>query len=206
MENEKSLMQYLEDINGCKENIREQLIVKGLTSIENAKFTEFADKIESWVIDSGNTQPEQSADYIYSNGYLTNGTETNEIIIFNKYKIELDGDTCVFYLTCQPEYPLYFGEPPYYDIVFTVDIPTSYVIDSFKIYDEQSTEKDEEGYAPHDHKPNPRYSTIIRDGKEYDSFVRLVNPRDYDDNFGSDYVKITEAKYKITIRKNDTSI
>ncbi len=192
MENEKSLMQYLEDINGCKENIREQLIVKGLTSIENAKFTEFADKIESWVIDSGNTQPEQSADYIYSNGYLTSGDVTNEIINFVPYEIVLDGEgKCVFDFTCPVEYPIYDGE--HFDIIFTVDVPETYTLTKFEFLDESS-----DSYINQAYKENPRYTTVVRNGVTYKSYVRQVEDNN---DYGSDYVALAPLQYRITIEK-----
>lgn len=192
MENEKSLMQYLEDINVCKENIREQLIVKGLTSIENAKFTEFADKIESWVIDSGNTQPEQSADYIYSNGYLTSGDVTNEIINFVPYEIVLDDEgKCVFDFTCPVEYPIYDGE--HFDIIFTVDVPETYTLTKFEFLDESS-----DSYINQAYKENPRYTTIVRNGVTYKSYVRQVEDNN---DYGSDYVAMAPLQYRITIDK-----
>lgn len=192
MENEKSLMQYLEDINGCKENIREQLIAKGLTSIENAKFTEFADKIESWVIDSGNTQPEQSADYIYSNGYLTSGDVTNEIINFVPYEIVLDDEgKCVFDFTCPVEYPIYDGE--HFDIIFTVDVPETYTLTKFEFLDESS-----DSYINQAYKENPRYTTIVRNGVTYKSYVRQVEDNN---DYGSDYVAMAPLQYRITIDK-----
>lgn len=192
MENEKSLMQYLEDINGCKENIREQLIVKGLTSIENAKFTEFADKIESWVIDSGNTQPEQSADYIYSNGFLTGGTR-KDIVNLEAYKIELDSDnTCEFRLTCAKEFTIWTGED--YDIVFTVEVPEAYTITKCVWLNEANSDEE----MPQDLKPNPRYTSINRNGITYNSFVRVVEGDDMMNDTG---LNINDVKYIITIKK-----
>lgn len=185
-------MQYLEDINGCKENIREQLIAKGLTSIENAKFTEFADKIESWVIDSGNTQPEQFADYIYSNGYLTSGDVTNEIINFVPYEIVLDGEgKCVFDFTCPVEYPIYDGE--HFDIIFTVDVPETYTLTKFEFLDESS-----DSYINQAYKENPRYITVVRNGVTYKSYVRQVEDNN---DYGSDYVAMAPLQYRITIEK-----
>lgn len=188
MENEKSLMQYLEDINGCKENIREQLIAKGLTSIENAKFTEFADKIESWVI----AQPEQSADYIYSNGFLTGGTR-KDIANLEAYKIELDSDnTCEFRITCAREFTIWTGE--HYDIVFTVEVPESYTITKCVWLNEANNDEE----MRQDLKPNPRYANITRNGVTYNSFVRVVEGDDMMNDVG---LNTTDVKYIITIQK-----
>ena len=194
-------MDNLIAIENCKNDIMNALKGKGV-DMDGVKFSEYAGKIDALQFESGDapSTPAPSADCIYTNGYLTGGTEKNEIIFFSPYEIELDGDgKCVFYLTCPVEYPIYDGE--HCDIVFTVDVLTSYEIDSFKIYDELAEGADDEGYVDHRYKTNPRHSTIIRDEKEYNSYVRVVNPKDDTDDFGSDYVKIAEAKYKIIIKK-----
>ena len=98
-----TLIDNLNEINVCKENIKNALIDKGV-DMSGVKFSEYAGKIDALKIesgDSGTTTPTPTVDYIYSNGYLTSGDVTNEIINFVPYEIVLDGEgKCVFYFTC----------------------------------------------------------------------------------------------------------
>ena len=76
-----SLMDNLIAIENCKNDIKSALINKGVDMTDVA-FSGYAEKINALQLESGDTPaPTPSADYIYSNGYLTGG-ETNEIINF----------------------------------------------------------------------------------------------------------------------------
>lgn len=194
-----SLIDNLNAINTCKEEIKSALEGKGVDMTDVA-FSGYAEKIASLQLESGDTPstPAPSVDYIYSNGYLTNGTETNEIINLIPHEIVLDSNNenkCVFYLTCPAEYPIYDGE--HFDIIFTVDVPTSYNIVGFSLYAPLSDDADAEGYINQPYKENPRHSTIVRDGVTYNSYVRQV-----EDNvdYGSDYVATGTLQYRITIK------
>lgn len=207
---EKTLIDKLNDINEYKNNIKSALGSKGFKKedgedidMETVKFSEYADMIAQLQLpESGDTPtptPTPSTDYIYSNGFLTNGTETNEIINFVPYEIVLDGDgKCEFELTCPDEisgYEPYENSLGMMDVIFTVDIPTAYNISKFEWLDESSTPP---VYIDIDYKDNPRYSTIVRDGVTYKSYVRQVS-----DNvdYSSYDVQYAPLKYKITIEK-----
>ena len=102
---EKTLMQYLEDINTCKENIKNALKDKDV-NMSGVTFNGYAQKIRDLQLVSGDTPstPTPSVDYIYSNGYLTNGNKRNEIVTLVPYEIELDDKgECSFELTCPDE-------------------------------------------------------------------------------------------------------
>jgi hypothetical protein len=113
MEEKTTLIGNLEKIKGCKDAIKEVLDTKGFKNtdgddidIESVPFSEYAKMIAQLQLpESGDTPtPTPSAEYIYSNGFLTNGVETNEIINFVPYEIVLDGDgKCEFELTCPDE-------------------------------------------------------------------------------------------------------
>lgn len=193
-----TLIDNLNEINDCKTAIKTALENKGVV-MTTVKFEDYAGKIDALQLESGDTPstPTPSADYIYSNGYLTNGTETNEIINLIPHEIVLDSNNenkCVFYLTCPAEYPIYDGE--HFDIIFTVDVPTSYNIVGFSLYAPLSADADAEGYINQLYKENPRHSTIVRNGVTYNSYVRQV-----EDNVdcGSEYVATGTLQYRITI-------
>jgi hypothetical protein len=192
------LIDNLTAINNCKEDIKTALINKGV-NMDGVSFSGYAGKIESLKLDSGDTpSPTPSADYIYSNANLCDVdgnllVEDSDIINFTPYEIKLD-DTGKFEieLICPEEIPSYEGGS-YYDIVLTIDIPTSYEISNFEYYDAGTTT-----YYVRDVKPNPRHSIIIRNGVEYKSYVRQM-----DDNkdIASEYLAYEPFRYKITINK-----
>lgn len=192
-----SLIDNLNAINTCKEEIKSALEGKGVDMTDVA-FSGYAEKIASLQLESGDTPstPAPSADYIYSNGYLTNGTETNEIIYFVPYEIALDDNgEFIIELTCPEEIPGYKdGENGYCDIILTVDVPTKYNITNFEYFDEAFTST----YVQQPFKVNPRYSTIIRNGVEYNSYVRQVSDNN---DYGSADVQYAPLKYRITIKK-----
>jgi hypothetical protein len=193
-----SLIDNLNAINDCKEDIKTALVNKGVV-MDGVAFSEYATKIDALQLESGDTPaPTPSADYIYSNANLCDVdgnllVEDSDIINFTPYEIKLD-DTGKFEieLICPEEIPSYEGGS-YYDVVLTIDIPTSYEISNFEYYDAGTTT-----YYVRDVKPNPRHSTIIRNGVEYKSYVRKM-----DDNkdIASDYLAYEPFRYKITINK-----
>ena len=195
------LIDNLNAIKDCKDAIKESLIGKGV-DMTNVKFADYATKIDELQLASGDTPstPAPSVDYIYSNGYLTNGTETNEIIYFVPYEIELDSEGyCAFELTCPDEISGYESDGVslgMMDVIFTVDIPTTYSISKLEWLDETGAEP---VYIGIDYKVNPRYSTIVRNGITYNSYVRQVSDNN---DYGSYDVQFAPLKYKITIEKN----
>ena len=186
-----SLIDNLNAINACKEDIKSALVDKGV-NMDEVTFSDYAEKIRALQLASGDepSTPAPSADYIYSNGYI--GDETNEIINFIPYEIELDGEgKCVFNFTCPVEYPIYDGE--HFDIIFTVDVPETYTLTKFEFLDESS-----DSYINQPYKENPRYTTVVRNGVTYNSYVRQVEDNN---DYGSDYVAMAPLQYRITISK-----
>ena len=111
-----TLIDNLNAINDCKSAIKTALENKGVV-MTDVKFEDYAGKINSLQLESGDTPSTPSADYIYSNGYLTSGTETNDVITFNSYEIVLnDEGNFIIELTCPEEIPGYEGGS-YYDII-----------------------------------------------------------------------------------------
>lgn len=191
---EKSLMQYLEDINTYKEAIKNAINEKGGEHyMDNVSFSDYAVKINELQLSSGDepSTPTQSAEYIYSNGFITGG-QRKDIANLESYQINLDSDnTCEFRLTCAKEYIIYTGED--YDIVFTVEVPKTYEIIKCVWLDESNNDKE----MTQDLKPNPRYTEIERNGIIYDSFIRIVDGGD----MMNEGVNQADVKYIITIKK-----
>ena len=190
-----SLVNNLNAIKDCKEDIKTALINKGV-DMTDVKFSEYAEKINSLQLESGDTptpSPTPSVDYIYSNGYVEGGDETKDIISFEPYEITLDSEgKFVIELICPEEIPSYEGGT-YFDIIFTVDVPNTYTITNFEYYDEGTT-----NYYEHEFKANPRHSTVNRNGVTYNSFVRSV----FDNkDIASEGLKYEPYRYKITIEK-----
>lgn len=189
-----ALIDNLNAINVCKQNIRIALEDKGV-DMSNVTFSEYAEKIVSLKLGSGDGGSETpSVDCIYSNGYLTNGTETNEVINLVPYEIELGEDgRFSIELTCPIEICVINYEN--YDIIFTVEIPDKYQIveSGFEIMGIQGYENYAWGY-----KENPRYKTIVRNGVTYNSYVRVtIDGEDYN----SEDVATDVLYYRITIEK-----
>lgn len=189
-----TLIDNLNAINDCKAAIKTALENKGVV-MTNVEFKDYAVKIDELQFESGDTPstPTPSADYIYSNGYLTSGTETNDAITFNSYEIVLnDEGNFIVELTCPEEIPGYEGGS-YYDIIFTIDVPTSYQISKFEYFDQGTSL-----YYDRELKENPRHSTIIRNGINYNSYVRKMG-----DNLdiASEYLAYEPLQYRITINK-----
>ena len=189
-----NLIDNLNAINGCKEAIKEALVNKGV-DMTDVKFSDYAGEINKLQLASGDepSAPTPSADYIYSNGYPTGGTEENDIITFIPYEIALDGDgKFVINLTCPEEIPGYEGGT-YYDVIFTVDVPTTYSITNFELYAEGLSQ-----FVPQAYKINPRHTTVVREGVTYNSYVRLVEDNK---DYGSEYLAFEPLQYRITIEK-----
>lgn len=186
------LIDNLNAINTCKEDIRTALIDKGV-DMDGVEFSGYAEKIASLQFESGgggSTAP--SADYIYTNGYREDDA-AHEIIFFVPYEIELDSNNqFVIELMCPEEIPSYEGGT-YYDVIFAMEIPETYDITKFELYDFGTTD-----YYVKEYKVNPRYSTVVRNGVTYNSYVRKV----WDNkDIASEDVQYEPLKYKITIEK-----
>lgn len=190
-----ALIDNLNAINVCKQNIKVALEDKGV-DMSNVKFSEYAEKIVSLQLgsgDGGSETPIPSVDYIYSNGYIEGGA-LNEIINLTSYEIVLDNEgKFSIELTCPIE--ICVSNYENYDIIFTVEIPDKYQItdNGFEIMGIQ-------GYEPYawGYKENPRYKTIVRNGVTYNSYVRVtIDGEDYN----SEDVATDVLYYRITIEK-----
>ena len=196
-----SLIDNLNVINNCKEDIKTALINKGV-DMTGVTFTGYAEKINALQLESGDEPSTPSVDYIYSNGYITGGSVKNDIINFVPYEIVLDdNDQFIIELTCPTElFGLIndLGENVYPDIIFTFDIPTSYSIVAFDGYDPINNGGQ---YVTRPYKFNPRYNEgkVNRNGVDYISYVRKTS--DGEDYYSAD-VQASHLKYRITIKKN----
>lgn len=169
-----ALIDNLNAINDCKEAIKEALVRKNV-NMDGVIFSEYAAKIDELQFESGDTpDPTPSADYIYSNGYLTKGTKTNEIVNLVPYEINLTDGECSFELTCPVEYKIYEGS--FYDVVFTVEVPEKYEITKFVWLDEMNNDAE----MTQEFKVNPRYDNeidngiVVRNGIAYKSYTRVT--------------------------------
>ena len=186
-------MDNLNAIENCKNDIKSALINKGV-DMTGVAFSGYAEKINALQLESGDSPaPTPSADYIYSNGYLTNGTDVSDIVTFTPYEITLnDENRFAIELTCPEEIQSY-KDSSYFDIIFTVDIPDTYNVINFEFFEAISNT-----YIPQEYKENPRHTTIVRNGVTYKSYVRKV-----EDNidYGSEYIAFEPLKYRIIIEK-----
>jgi hypothetical protein len=188
-----NLIDNLNAIENCKNDIKNALINKGV-DMTGVAFSGYAGKIDELQLSSGDepSTPTPSAEYIYSNGFITGG-QRKDIANLESYQINLDSDnTCEFRLTCAKEYIIYTGED--YDIVFTVEVPNTYEIIKCVWLDESSNDKE----MTQDLKANPRYTEIERNGIIYNSFIRVVDGGDMMNESG---VNQADVKYIITIKK-----
>ena len=197
-----TLIENLEAIDKCKKDIKSALENKGV-DMTDVTFAGYAEKINALQLESGDTPaPTPSADYIYSNGYLTGGDKKNDIINFVPYEIVLDDNSqFIIELTCPTElFGLIndLGEYVYPDVIFTFDIPTSYSIVSFEGYDPINNGGQ---YVSRPYKLNPRFNEgrVYRNDVEYISYVRKTS--DGEDYYSAD-VQASHLKYRITIEKN----
>ena len=198
-----TLIENLDAINNCKEDIKTALENKGV-DMTGVVFSGYAEKINSLQLESGDTPtPTPSADYIYSNGYMENedGTPctTPDITTYVKYEIpELnDGESYELELFGPLEFIGYQkGDEDslfdYPDIVFGVDVPQNYTVD-LKIWNGSK-------YVDYGVKENKYHKDIIRDGVKYNSFVKGANSGYFWD--GSTVTDPSvKNKYKIIITK-----
>ncbi len=193
------LIDNLNAINDCKEAIKEALVRKGV-DMTTATFSDYATKIDELQFEPGDTPaPTPSADYIYTNGYIVpnDGEEpqSHDIIEYVSYEINVDDNNeYVINLICPEEIPGYWEDDKgYRDVILTVDIPNTYEMIGLERWDAGIKDYTDEGF-----KTNPRYSTIVRNGVEYKSYVRrTLDGEDY----GSSNVRYELYEYRITIKK-----
>ena len=188
-----SLIDNLNAINDCKEDIKNALINKGV-DMNGVTFSGYAEKINGLQLESGDTPsaPVTSADYIFTNGYTVCGSE-HDIVEFVSYEISLDeNNQFAIELICPEEIPSYEGSS-YCDIIFTVDIPEAYNITAFEFFEASSNAYIEQAY-----KENPRHDTTVRNGVTCKSYVRAVEDGI---DYGSEYIAFEPLQYKITIEK-----
>lgn len=174
-----------------KTSIDKVLEFKGLEVKEDVKFSEYSSEIEKLLTENepSTPTPTPSADYIYCNGNKS-GEEETDIINFTPFEIVLDDNGQFIIEVISPEeIPGYEGGT-YYDIVLTVDVPTTYQITNFELYN------DILGYVPQAYKANPRHSTVVRDGVTYNSYVRAVSDNN---DIGSTDIQYDPLQYRITI-------
>ena len=190
-----TLIDNLNAIDNCKKDIKTALENKGV-DMTGVAFAGYAEKINALQLESGDSEsgdtptPTPSADYIYTNAFLTGGTR-KDIVNLEAYKIELNSDnTCEFKLTCPKEYTIWTGED--YDIVFTIEVPETYDIIK-SVWINESNNEEITQYL----KENPRYTTIERNGVIYESFIRVVEGGD----MMNEVLNISDVKYIITIKK-----
>lgn len=185
------LIDNLNAINNCKEDIKSALINKGV-DMTGVTFTGYADKINALQLESGDTPTPPTVDYMYTNGYKLDD-DIHDIVEFVPYEVVLDSNNqFIVELICPEEIPSYEGSS-YCDVIFTVDIPNTYNITNFEFFDAVSS-----SYIEQPYKENPRHSTTIRNGVTYKSYVRAV-----EDNvdYGSEYIAFDTLQYRITIEK-----
>lgn len=187
-----TLIDNLNAINDCKTAIKTALENKGVV-MTNVKFEDYAGKIDELQFESGDTPaPTPTVDYMYTNGYKLDDN-THDIVEFVPYEVVLDSNNqFIVELICPEEIPSYEGSS-YCDVIFTVDIPSTYNITNFEFFDAVSS-----SYIEQPYKENPRHSTTIRNGVTYKSYVRAV-----EDNidYGSEYISFDTLQYRITIEK-----
>jgi hypothetical protein len=184
-----SLIDNLNAINSCKEDIKSALVEKGV-DMSDVSFSGYAEKIASLQIESGGSTTTPS-DCIYTNGY-PDGAEANEIIDFAPYEISLDSEgKFSIEVTCPIEIPVYTFEN--YDIIFAFDVPTTYDVIGLEYYDELNND-----FEAMEWDTNPRHATIVRDGITYNSYVRKTE----DGYMGNENeISISTVQYRITIEK-----
>lgn len=193
---EKSLMQYLEDINTYKEAIKNAINEKGGEHyMDNVSFSGYAEKIKALQFESGDTPstPTPSADYIYSNGYIEGGTQ--DIMIYTPYEITELNEENKFIIELFAPVELYGWESvscP--DVVFGVDVPTKYEMIDIEVWDSFSNNYNTQGF-----KPNIRHTTVVRDGVTYNSYLRNTDGY-YESGDVMGDPDAPSYKYRITIK------
>lgn len=183
-------IENLDAINTCKENIKKALVNKGV-DMTGVVFSSYAEKINALGdTPSEPSTPTPSADYIYTNGYLI-GNDPITIVDNIPHEISLDEDgKFIIDIMCPVE--IKGASTRGYDIVLTIDIPSSYKM--YVEYYDQGTKT----YYEQEMKPNPRHDRISRNGVVYESYVRALEDGK---DIGSEYLAKEELQYRITIEK-----
>lgn len=194
-----TLIDNLTAINNCKNAIKTALENKGVV-MTDVKFEDYAGKIDALQFESGDTPstPTPSADYIYSNGYIEGGNQ--DIMTYVPYEIELDEKNMfVIELFAPIEIPGW--DEVYPDVVLGVDVPEKYELVSIKIYDPANQIYFIPSGTTTGFKDNIRYSTIVRDGISYNSYLRYTNGYyESPDLKGDPVVMSNPYKYEIIIK------
>lgn len=188
-----TLIDNLNEINVCKEDIKNALFNKGV-DMNGVKFSEYAGKIDALKFesgDSGTTTPTPTIDYIYSNGYVEGGNP--DIMTYVPYEINLSEDN-IFAIELFSPVELMGWADTCPDIIFGVDVPTKYEMVDIEVWD-NATNK----YIPHGYKVNIRHSTVIRDGITYNSYLRNADGY-YESNDVMGDPSAPSYKYRITIK------
>lgn len=194
------LIENLNAINACKEDIKAALKEKGGdTYMDDVAFSGYADKIRALQLESGDDTPPSgsspaptpSADYIYSNAYLL-GSDPITIVDNIPHGISLDENGKFIIDVICPVEIKGSASKNIYDTIFTIDVPSTYNL-SVEYYD-QGTRT----HYPQEMKSNPRHDTINRNGVVYKSYVRAVED---EKDQGSAYISSEPLQYRITILK-----
>lgn len=190
-----TLIDNLKAIENCKNAIKDALARKGYNDMDTVPFSEYAAKIDALQLESGDTPSTptpEAVDYIYSNGYVV-GDDPIEIVDNIPHKIILnDNGQFIINIICPKEIKG-SASKNIYDIILTIDVPTSYEITKFEYYDQGTTQ-----YYDYNVIPNPRHSVIYRNGIEYNSYVRQTSDDKYQ---GSSDISSDALQYRITIQK-----
>ena len=200
-----SLIDNLDAINNCKEDIKTVLINKGV-DMNGVTFTGYAAKIDELQLASGDepSTPTPSVDYIYSNGYMENedGTPctTPDITTYVPYELPTMnvGETYELELFGPLEFNGFMkGEDnslfEYPNIVFGVDVPQNYTVD-IKMWNGSR-------YEDYGVKENKYHKDIVRYGVKYNSFVKGKNSGYFWEDGDAVADPSVKNKYKIIITK-----
>jgi hypothetical protein len=188
-----TLINNLNAINNCKNGIKTALEGKGV-DMTGVEFKDYAVKIDELQLSSGDepSTPNPSADYIYSNGYAVGGNSI-EIVDNIPHEIILNENGLYIIDIMCPKEIKGSSSKNIYDIILTIDVPTTYVIESFEYYDQGTTQ-----YYQYEVEFNPRHSKIYRNNVEYNSYVRKTADEKYQ---GSSDISSEVLQYRITIKK-----
>lgn len=196
------LIDNLEKIEQCKNAIKDALIEKGAKDMNDLAFSGYAQKIRDLQLVSGDTPsaptPNPSVDYIYSNGYIEGGNP--DIMTYVPYEIALNEENeFIFELFAPIE--IEGWDEVYPDVVLGVDVPKKYELVSIKVYDPVNVEYILPSGTSTGFKDNIRYSTIVRDGVTYNSYLRYTNGYYESPDLKGDPIVITNPyKYEIIIK------
>jgi hypothetical protein len=195
MDTNTNWIKNLDAIDNCKKDIKTALENKGV-DMTGVAFAGYAEKINALQLESGDTPtPTPSDGYIFSNGYPI-GSDPITIVDNTIHEISFDENGKFSIDVICPVELKGSSSKNIYDTIFTVDVPQQYELEKnlfVEYYDKGTSE-----YYKRYMKPNPRHSTIIRNGVVYNSYVRAV---DDEKDQGSAYISSLPLQYKITIVK-----